>query len=584
MALGGAIYSIGGTLNLAGCTLSNNAVLGAYSYGGAICTANGLTAMISCQVNSNLCYYNGNPNSRASSWAYGGGICQNGGSLGLTNSVLAANLVAGYNPGDSNGIYGGEIYNAGPDFTCGGAVANLAGNVCLAGCQLAGNSVFGGSGMALENGASGTGEGGALWSAGSLNVTASACTGNNAFTGPGITGIPGAGGAVYNSGTAVFNDCQISSNTASASKVQWSDSYRYQTQNGTAAWGGGIFNAGQFAITNSTIALNTALGGQGDGYNSTPLQGDALGGGVYNASNFVTMNLTIASNSCVSPGSSGETAGNAAGTQILNTNGTVQLHNTLLACGNPNGNYYGPLTDLGHNLNSDASAPFTSGTSTNSLNPLLAPLANYGGPTLCMNLLAGSPAIGTGDTNGATATDQRGYYRYPAGTMDIGAVQFSGDSSPAPFILTQPASQTVTAGGTASFRVIATGSAPLAYQWQQNNTNLPGATNATLLLTNVLLSQSGDWYSVTVTNASGSAPSGYATLTVAGPNLALSHAGTNFALGFTAAPAQTYDLLVSTNLITWTTQQVIGPFGAGSNFTLPFAMTNGTHFYRLWQP
>src|SRR6266404_3744146 len=38
----------------------------------------------------------------------------------------------------------------------------------------------------------------------------------------------------------------------------------------------------------------------------------------------------------------------------------------------------------------------------------------------------------------------------------------------APTITTQPANQTVTAGQTATFTVVATGTAPLSYQWQKN--------------------------------------------------------------------------------------------------------------------
>jgi hypothetical protein len=54
--------------------------------------------------------------------------------------------------------------------------------------------------------------------------------------------------------------------------------------------------------------------------------------------------------------------------------------------------------------------------------PLLAPLANYGGPTATMPPLFGSPAIGGGLATALT-TDQRGYSRPTSGAVDIGAVQ-----------------------------------------------------------------------------------------------------------------------------------------------------------------
>src|SRR5215469_14244181 len=48
----------------------------------------------------------------------------------------------------------------------------------------------------------------------------------------------------------------------------------------------------------------------------------------------------------------------------------------------------------------------------------------------------------------------------------------------APSITTQPASQTVTVGQTATFTVVATGTTPLSYQWQKNGTAIGGATSA----------------------------------------------------------------------------------------------------------
>jgi hypothetical protein len=63
------------------------------------------------------------------------------------------------------------------------------------------------------------------------------------------------------------------------------------------------------------------------------------------------------------------------------------------------------------------------------LDPMLAPLANNGGPTRTHALLAGSPAIDQGDNNGAPTTDQRGVSRPRDGDgngsriVDIGAFE-----------------------------------------------------------------------------------------------------------------------------------------------------------------
>jgi alpha-tubulin suppressor-like RCC1 family protein len=85
-----------------------------------------------------------------------------------------------------------------------------------------------------------------------------------------------------------------------------------------------------------------------------------------------------------------------------------------------------------------------------------------------------------------------------------------------PTIITQPVSQTNYAGTTASFSVTAGGTPPLSYQWSFDTTNIIGATNATLALVNVQLSQAGN-YSVLVSNAYGSTKSATAVLTINPP-------------------------------------------------------------------
>src|SRR6185295_2748812 len=84
----------------------------------------------------------------------------------------------------------------------------------------------------------------------------------------------------------------------------------------------------------------------------------------------------------------------------------------------------------------------------------------------------------------------------------------------APTITAQPADQTVTAGQSASFSVVASGTAPLAYQWRNNGTNIPGATNASYTTPATTSSDNGALFSVVVSNSVGSATSSSATLTV----------------------------------------------------------------------
>ncbi len=85
-----------------------------------------------------------------------------------------------------------------------------------------------------------------------------------------------------------------------------------------------------------------------------------------------------------------------------------------------------------------------------------------------------------------------------------------------PSITTPPAPQTLVMGNNAAFTVAASGTAPLAYQWRFNGTNLAGATGSALNLSNVLPANGGS-YAVVVTNAVGSITSATATLTVLVP-------------------------------------------------------------------
>src|SRR5205807_2244104 len=84
----------------------------------------------------------------------------------------------------------------------------------------------------------------------------------------------------------------------------------------------------------------------------------------------------------------------------------------------------------------------------------------------------------------------------------------------APAITTQPASQMVTAGQTATFTVTATGTAPVSYQWQMNGTAIGGATAASYTTPATTAADNGDQFTVVVSNAAGSMTSNAAVLTV----------------------------------------------------------------------
>ncbi|HZV88358.1 MAG TPA: hypothetical protein VFF95_12470 [Candidatus Binatus sp.] len=101
------------------------------------------------------------------------------------------------------------------------------------------------------------------------------------------------------------------------------------------------------------------------------------------------------------------------------------------------------------------------------------------------------------------------------GSVTSNAVTLTVNVAPvAPAIITQPASQTVTAGQTASFSVAAAGATPLSYQWQKNDVVIGGATSSSYTTPATTTSDNGAQFTVVVNNTAGSATSSAATLTV----------------------------------------------------------------------
>ena len=179
--------------------------------------------------------------------------------------------------------------------------------------------------------------------------------------------------------------------------------------------------------------------------------------------------------------------------------------------------------------------------------------------------------------------DEPSIYNRALSSNEIAAIYNAGSAGkcPAPpIILAQPTNQTVMAGATATFSVKVNGSAPFFYQWSFSGMNLPGATNASLTLTNVQFAQAGA-YSVLVANAAGSTNSANATLTVnAAPSITAQPANSTNVVGTTAAftvaacgsaPLNYQWKKNGTNLIGVT----------GTNFTIVNVQTNDAGTYSV---
>jgi CSLREA domain-containing protein len=186
------------------------------------------------------------------------------------------------------------------------------------------------------------------------------------------------GGALYNSGTATIQRSLIADNGAH--------------------FGGAIYNEGLLTIESSTLTGNRAV---------------ARGSAIFHAGTTILNNVTIADN----PISDGP------GITLEQGSGPLHAGNTIIADNGGVNCVGGTLTDLGHNLQ----FPGTScGETIPTADPLLLPLAGYGGPTQSIALNLGSPARNAGDNLTCAPTDQRGVVRPLQTACDIGAWEATG--------------------------------------------------------------------------------------------------------------------------------------------------------------
>jgi hypothetical protein len=282
-----------------------------------------------------------------------------------------------------------------------GSGLDNGGTATLTDCTVSGNSTGHGSGGGLANGDY-------FNRTAMLTLTNCTVSGNSTKLG---------GGGVINYGTATLSNCTVSDNTASISSA-------------------GVWNIGTVTLSNCTVSDNSALSGEGGGLNndgtamlaltSCTVSGNSadFGGGLFNNGMATLTNCTVSGNPASEDG--GGLLNN--GTATL-TNCTVSGNSASRTGGGLWNSYYGTATltntivagqTSGHDITNGG------GTITGSNNliggdPMLAPLANNGGPTQTMALLSGSPAINAGTTVGAPSTDQRGVAR--VGAVDIGAYE-----------------------------------------------------------------------------------------------------------------------------------------------------------------
>jgi Abnormal spindle-like microcephaly-assoc'd, ASPM-SPD-2-Hydin/Cep192 domain 4 len=126
----------------------------------------------------------------------------------------------------------------------------------------------------------------------------------------------------------------------------------------------------------------------------------------------------------------------------------------------------------------------------------------------------------------------------------------------APSIISEPVNQTVIAGQTATFSVVASGTSLLTYQWMMNGAAISGASSSIYTTSVTTTSDSGEQFTVAVSNSAGIATSNAATLTVSAASGQLTitpasqsfgsvNIGSSSTLGVTLSNSSTADVTVS---------------------------------------
>ncbi len=415
LGAGGAVYNNGGSVAIDNSLVISNRALGGPSQtgggfiesaagtadGGALSSLGGAVRIFQTTIASNLAFTGvGGGDVR------GGGVFLGDGSNVISNSQFLANRAA------SQQSFSGRAANCG-----GGAVFSGAGQLLMIDDRVTGNSASGGAGWRHAPG--GRGDGGGIYSLGLLRLDRCTISENSGRTGRGGSANPAEGGGLYNGGTAVVTASGVYSNTIAGAQGGGGSNVADPCGNG---YGGGIFNRGNLAITNATIALNSAEAGFSQFYPSTT--GSAYGGGLHSRSGSVfLMNVTVASNSVVPGVAFGQEYGASAGANLGNESAMLSLRNSLVAYPGVKSNAWGSMIDGGFNISSDGSCQFSSGASFNFTDPKLGGMADNGGPTFTMMPAADSAALDFASGQGAPTTDQRGATRPFGAGYDAGAVE-----------------------------------------------------------------------------------------------------------------------------------------------------------------
>ena len=467
---GGAIRVQGGTLNAVDCMFATNNAIGgkapnislgtmsgALGEGGAIFAAFAQLRLTNCVFLRNTATGGAGSDAPILQASPGDGGPGRGGSISAISSqiVLAGGMLSN-NAANVGAIGLGFLWSGNLVDTWGGALYAENCTCTATGLTLRGNAA--------------TAAGGACFLLAGEAAFASCVFEANAAT----SSSQSRGGAIRSVNTRLgLVDCVLRNNAAQGAHAFI---IRSIGRSGGFAEGGAVVAAGgDLRATNCTFAGNLAQGGNGmiAGFPGSQAAGSAQGGGLFHTGTGTVVNCTFAGNAAnhglkVFPQSSGGRGGALASTggvltvhfstiasNVVSDNanafvtnsvttifsqgagcfvadGSLLLASSILSgnfatlggsSGNVPANAAGPVADGGHNLSSDATPVYTAPSSRNSIDPLLGPLTDHGGPTPTMALRPASPAINAGDSLSCPPTDQRGIIRPQLGECDIGAYE-----------------------------------------------------------------------------------------------------------------------------------------------------------------
>ncbi|MFN8445580.1 MAG: choice-of-anchor Q domain-containing protein [Caldilineaceae bacterium] len=302
--------------------------------------------------------------------------------------------------------------------------------------------------------ADGKGEGGAVWSMGSLTIISSTLRNHNHSA---IRTIAGSDTLIIDQSS--FIDNRGAENGGAIHTHGVVTITRSLFLNNQATNGGAIFasSGAVMAIGNSTFSGNSIVN-NGEGAALAVIRD-------FNNRPTVTIfNSTLVGNT-------------AFGGSILDgIGGTVKVGNSIIANNSSSITCFGTSSD-GNNLSSDNDCDGNNGD-IKETNPVLTPLGNYGGATQSYLPTASSPAINAGNTVRCLSApvnglDQRGVVRPQGAGCEIGAVENKVVVSPATLgtgtrSLVYPTTQFSASGGTSPYSYVFTGTLPTGLTFTGN--------------------------------------------------------------------------------------------------------------------